>query len=715
MIFSFRLNACHPSKRDSLTGLLSPIRYPVQRRSWVWNRDWCCKWAYCGRRDNYGFRSQTRRTSALTVWPQYCMFPLLKQVDRLQRSSLVSYYSDLINQCLSLKSLHYTKAIHAQLIKVGLARHTFLGNRCLDLYACFGTMKDVLNVFDDIPGKNVVSWNICLKGLLKRSDIRKARVMFDGMPQRDVVSWNSMLSWYASNGFVYYALELFWEMQTAGVEPSQYTYSMVASFVQCADHGRQIHARMIRSGMNAHDVVLGNSLIDMYGKLGLVDYAYRVFMTMEKIDIISWNSLISGLCNSWQSQSALELFTTMLHVGQSPDEFTVSLIFTICCNLQQLEKGEQLFCLSTKMGFLSNAIVASAIIDLFSQCNRLEYSVQFFDKVEKWDIALCNSMISSYIYHDHREVALNLFVLVLRKGLEPTEFTLSSVLGAVSFHQAEQGNQLHSLVIKTGLESDVVLASSLLDMYNRVGLVNSSMKVFLHMVAKDLISWNCMIMGLTRNGKVIEALGLFAKLLQVGLPPDRITLYAVLQACDYGGFFAEGMATFSCMEEEYAIIPAGEHYTCVLNLLSQYGKLQEIVNVVEKMPYEPNYEMWELMLRLCSLLGDLELMEEVVRRMMEVEPQSSVPYLVLAREYEMRGRWEGIVRVRMAMKDGGVRKTVGCSWIGINNHVFTFREDQLQYHGGEDNYVVLSLLMWVMERQDPWQDSHPGNEDHVGA
>ncbi|XP_056174822.1 pentatricopeptide repeat-containing protein At1g43980, mitochondrial isoform X2 [Syzygium oleosum] len=708
MIFSSRLYPCYPAKRGTLAELLSLIRYPIQRRWWwVWNRNRCRKWACCGRRDNYGFRSQTRRTSVLKAWPQYCMSPLLKQVDRLQRSSLLSC-SDLITQCLSLKSLHYTKAIHAQLIKVGLARHTFLGNRCLDLYACFGTTKDVLNLFDDIPRKNVISWNICLKGLLKHSDNRRARVMFDGMPQRDVVSWNSMLAGYAFNGFVYYALELFWEMQTAGVEPSEYTYSMVASFVQCANHGRQIHARVIRSGMNAHNVVLGNSLIGMYGKLGLVDYAHAVFMTMENINIISWNSLISGLYNSWRSQCALEQFTTMRHVGQSPDEFTVSLMLTICCNLQQLEKGEQLFCLSTKMGFLSNAIVASAIIDLFSQCNRLEDSVQFFDKVDEWDIALCNSMISSYICHDQWEVALNLFLLVLREGLKPTEFTLSSVLGAVSFHLAEQGNQLHSLVIKTGLESDVVLASSLLDMYNRVGLVNSSMNVFLHMVARDLISWNSMIVGLTRNGKVIEALGLFAKLLQVGLPPDRITLYAVLQACNYGGFFTEGLATFSCMEEAYAIIPGEEHYTCVLNLLTQYGKLQEIVDVVETMPYEPNYGMWELMLRLCSLHVDLELMEEVVGKMIEVEPQSSAPYLVLAREYEMRGRWEGIVRVRMAMKEGGVRKKVGCSWIGINNHVFAFREDQLQYHGGEDVYVVLSLLAWVMERQDPWQDGYLG-------
>lgn len=695
-------------------GALSLTRYPIQRRSWVSNRSQCCKWAFCGRRDNYGFRTQRTRTFVLKVWPRYCMSLLLKQVDRLQRSSLLSY-SDLINQCLSLKSLRYTKAIHAQLIKDGLARHTFLGNRCLDLYACFGTMKDVLNLFDDIPGKNVISWNICLKGLLKHGDIRRARVLFDGMPQRDVVSWNSMLSGYAYNGFVDYALELFWEMQNAGVEPSEYTYSMVASFVSCANYGRQIHARMIRSGMNARNVVLGNSLIDMYGKLGLVDYAHGVFMTMEKVDIISWNSLISGLYNSWQSQCALEQFTTMLHIGQSPDEFTVSLMFTICCNLQQLEKGEQLFCLSTKMGFLSNAIVASAIIDLFSQCNRLEDSVQFFGEVDEWDIALCNSMISSYICHGCWEVALNLFVLVLRKGLKPTEFTLSSVLGAVSFHLAEQGSQLHSLVVKTGLESDVVLAGSLLDMYNRVGLVNSSMKIFLHMVARDLISWNSMIMGLTRNGKVVEALGLFTKLLQVGLPPDRITLYAVLQACNYGGFFAEGMATFSCMEEEYAIIPRQEHYYCILNLLSQSGKLQEIVDVVEKMPCEPNYETWELMLWLCSLHRDLELMEEVVGRMIEEEPRSAVPYLVLAREYEMRCRWEGIVRIRMAMKEKGVRRTKGCSWIGINNHVFAFRGDQLQYHGGEDVYVVLSLLMRGMERHDIWHNGHIGNEDHIGA
>ncbi|KAI8531422.1 hypothetical protein RHMOL_Rhmol11G0135600 [Rhododendron molle] len=143
------------------------------------------------------------------------MYPFVIKSHGLHTKSL-SFYSNLIDHCLSLKSLIFSKSTHAQLIKVGFNRHTFLGNRCIDLYSKVGTFSDALQAFDDIANKNTISWNICLRVYVDSGNLEGARNVFEKLPKRDVVSWNSVISGYASNGFFDSALELFRGMQNEG-------------------------------------------------------------------------------------------------------------------------------------------------------------------------------------------------------------------------------------------------------------------------------------------------------------------------------------------------------------------------------------------------------------------------------------------------------------------------------------------------------------------
>ncbi|KAB1227047.1 hypothetical protein CJ030_MR1G014931 [Morella rubra] len=636
------------------------------------------------------------------------MYPFLKQVQGPPRTSL-SYYSDLIDHCLSLKSSNFAKTIHAQLVKVGLDSHTFLGNRCLDVYSQFGTSSDALKVFDGISEKNCISWNICLKALFQSGHVERAGWLFNEMPVRDVVSWNTRISGYFSCGFVDRSLETFREMQNAGVRPSGFTLSILMSLVSCARYGKQIHGHLIRDGLSLWNVVLGNSLIEMYGKLGLLDYAFGVFLTMEELDTTSWNTLIWGCQRFGYGQLALDQFYLMRTTEHSPDQFTISIVITVCSNLQDLEKGKQIFALCTKVGFNSNSIISSVFIDLFSKCNRLEYSVQLFEDLHQWDSAVSNSMISSYAAHGFAEDALQLFLRTLGENLRPTEFTLSIVLSTVStLLPAEQGSQIHALVAKLGFELDAVVSNSLMQMYAKFGLINDATKIFADMGVRDLIAWNTMILGLTNNGRVYETLHIFKGLVREGLSPDRITLAGVLFACECGNFVDEGVTIFSSMEKEYGVPPRDEHYACIVELLSRAGKFKEAIDIVNAMPYEPSSNIWGSILRASVIHGDFKLTERVADRMMKLESQSSLPYLVLSRAYEMRGRWESMARVRRSMKHKVVKKVTGCSWIGIRDHIYTFNADQLEHHGGKDIYFVLSLLVWGMEDKGCLHEQYDG-------
>ncbi|OMO62258.1 hypothetical protein CCACVL1_22934 [Corchorus capsularis] len=626
------------------------------------------------------------------------MRPFLKPIYGSQKSS-ISLYNNLINHCLSLKSVKFAQTIHAQLIKFGLNARTFLGNRFIDLYYKVGSFNDASKVFDEINDKNTISWNIFLNGLLKSGHFQKACLVFDEMPDKDVVSWNSMISGCGLLGFWNYGLEVFKEMENFGVRPSKFTFSILTSFASCASQGKEIHGHMMRRGIDFSNLVMGNSLINMYGKLGLVNYAFGVFLSMEEVDVISWNSLISGCCKSGYEDLALNQFDQMRLAGYLPDEFTALNVISVCTNLGNLSKGKQIFALCVKAGFILNPIVSSGIINFFSKCDRLEDSVQLFQEVEHWDSALCNCMISSYARHGLQDDALQLFVLSLREDCRPTEFTLSSILSCITFLSVELGYQVHSLVIKSGFESESIVASSLVDMYgSKIGLIDPAMQIFSEMHMKDLISWNVLIMGLAHNGRVVEALELFKKLVREGLAPDRITLSGVLLACRYGFFVDTAMGIFSSMEEEFGITPSDEHYACIVDLLCQAGKLKEAFDILEAMPFEPSSLVLEPILLASATFSNLTLAEKIAEKIIELEPQSSLPYRVLNRAYEMKGRWEGMIRVRKDMKQI-LKKIVGCSWIKIKNHEFMFEADQLQLEGGKDVYLVLRLLTWDLDEK----------------
>ncbi|KAG6383960.1 hypothetical protein SASPL_156252 [Salvia splendens] len=414
--------------------------------------------------------------------------------------------------------------------KIGLNfSNVYLGNRCVDLYFKSGSPKDAVKVFDDMSSKNIFSWNLYLKVLVKCSDMATARRVFDEMPERDAVSWNTVISGYVSSGFRDSAWEVFVEMRERGVGSTEFTFSLLLCCVKCRDHAKEMHCRIVKKDGCYSNLVVGNSLIDMYGKLGLVDYTLAVFLSMERVDVISWNAMISGCCTSGYERFAFHQFWVMRSSGFEVDEYMVSAVLTACSNLRNLEKA----------------------IDLFSKCNRLGSALRVFKESYMFDSAVYNAMIAFHASHNMEENAFDHFVYSLRESIRPTEFTLSSVLhSAAVFVPVEQGSLLHSLVIKTGFEAEAIVVSSLVQMYNKYGLVEYALKIFSKMASRDLIVWNTMILGLADNGKLFESIELFEKLLESGLHPDQITYSAVLSACSYGGLLEEGMAVFSSMPQQ---------------------------------------------------------------------------------------------------------------------------------------------------------------------
>ncbi|VYS48250.1 unnamed protein product [Arabidopsis thaliana] len=622
------------------------------------------------------------------------MFQLLRRAHGLCMPSSL-YFSRLVNRSLLSKSPTLAKIVHAQLLEAGFVRTTYWGNRCLQLYFKSGSVINALQLFDDIPDKNTITWNVCLKGLFKNGYLNNALDLFDEMPERDVVSWNTMISGLVSCGFHEYGIRVFFDMQRWEIRPTEFTFSILASLVTCVRHGEQIHGNAICSGVSRYNLVVWNSVMDMYRRLGVFDYALSVFLTMEDRDVVSWNCLILSCSDSGNKEVALDQFWLMREMEIQPDEYTVSMVVSICSDLRELSKGKQALALCIKMGFLSNSIVLGAGIDMFSKCNRLDDSVNLFRELEKWDSVLCNSMIGSYSWHCCGEDALRLFILAMTQSVRPDKFTFSSVLSSMNAVMLDHGADVHSLVIKLGFDLDTAVATSLMEMYFKTGSVDLAMGVFAKTDGKDLIFWNTVIMGLARNSRAVESLAIFNQLLMnQSLKPDRVTLMGILVACCYAGFVNEGIQIFSSMEKAHGVNPGNEHYACIIELLCRVGMINEAKDIADKIPFEPSSHIWEPILCASLDLGDTRLAETVAKTMLESEPKSSFPYLVLIKIYEMTWRWENSVKLRYAMNEHKLKSAQGSSKISIESSVFSFEADQLQIHGGHDTCALLDLLSW---------------------
>lgn len=517
------------------------------------------------------------------------------------------------------------------------------------------------------------------------------------MPQRDAVTYNAMLSGYVAGALLDEAFHLFCSMNERDVRPTPFTFSIVSSAVGSVRRGQQLHAAAVRHGLAHSDVVVGNALIDMYGRVGLLEYAARVFSCMEQVDVTSWNSVMSVYKDQALTSTVFKCFGTMRSKGFSVDGFTVSIVLSACSDVKDLVKGDQMLALCIKMGFLTNFMVSSAIIDFLCMSDRLSDALQLFREMPTWGSEPCNALISGYARSGLMEEALSLFAVSMRNGIVPNEFSFASVLKWSScFGLMEQGTQIHCLVCKLGFQNDVIVSTALTDMYCKLGLTKHARKIFDTVGAKDLVLWNTMLLGLLQNGRSKEALVIFKRILKCGIQPDRITLFGALSACGLEGLVSEGMEIITLFKDRYHIMPSLEHYTCVVDMLCCTGMFREAVNYVENKLAKFSAAIFSNILEACIVQGNIGIAELVAEKMVMQKSRLSLPYIVLAQIYGARCKWEKMAGVWRSMENQRAKKVQSCSWLCIKNHIYVFTSEQILHHGKGATYEVLDLLFWDM-------------------
>ncbi|XP_020703095.1 pentatricopeptide repeat-containing protein At1g08070, chloroplastic-like [Dendrobium catenatum] len=394
----------------------------------------------------------------------------------------------------------------------------------------------------------------------------------DEMPVRDVVSWSTMIRSYGRSGLFLEAVGLMIEMMLFGVNPSEVALiNMINVLADAAelDMGRQVHALMMKkSEFCQPDLNVFTALIDMYVKCGCLDMARKVFDRMDNRSIASWTAMINGYARFGDFCIAMELLGKMLQNNVKPNEITVLSLVLNCGLYKKIGLGKSLHAYMLRQRLEMPVALVSALLGMYSKCGDNKSARTLFDRMSEKDVMSWSVIISGYSQTNCFDEAFDLFGKMKYFGVNPNEITMVNLLSLCAEAGAlDQGRWVHSFVEQQGIEMDIDLATSLVDMYGKCGEIEEAYKVFNGTGKRDVCMWNAMLNGLAMNSHGNEAIRFFSQMEVTKIRPNDISFVGILKACIHTGLVLEGKKFFNRMINKYGLVPRVEHYGCMVDLL----------------------------------------------------------------------------------------------------------------------------------------------------
>ncbi|KAE8654066.1 Pentatricopeptide repeat-containing protein [Hibiscus syriacus] len=384
-----------------------------------------------------------------------------------------------------------------------------------------------------------------------------------------------------------------------------------------------IHARVIKS-VNYRHGFIGDQLVTNYVILGYPEDAQTLFDEMPEKDLVSWNSLISGITNDKGA----------------------------------LSEGKCIHAFAAKLGMLNEVKIANALLNMYGKSGYLLRACSLFEATLWHNLVSWNSMIAIYVQNELAEESLGVFVTMRRAGVEFDHATMLTVLQACeNLGFRNLAGCIHGLVLRSGLTANVSAATALLNLYAKLGCLPASSKVFGEIIYPDKVAWTAMLAGYPVHGYGKDAIKLFEVMVRNGVRPDHVTFTHLLSACSHSGLVNEGKHYFKIMSEVYGVEGKLDHYSCMVDLLGRSGLLNDASDMIRCMPMEPSSGVWGALLGACRVYGNTELAKEVAERLFSIDPSDARNYIMLSNIYSAAGLWRDASKVRALMKERSQQNT----------------------------------------------------------
>ncbi|CAL0330152.1 unnamed protein product [Lupinus luteus] len=523
---------------------------------------------------------------------------------------------------------------------------------------------------------DITQLNSLINLYVKCDQLHLARKLFDEMPVRNVVSWNALMAGYLHTGEHLEVLMLFKNLVSLeNACPNEYIFSTVLSC--CSDSGRiqegmQCHGYLLKCGLVFHQYVK-SALVHMYSRCFHVDLAIKVLDTVSGHDVFSYNSVLSALVESGRLREGLQVLRRLLDERVVWDSVTYVSVMSLCGQIRDLQLGLGIHAQLLKGGFIFDVFVSSTLIDMYGKCGKAFDAMKVFDGLQKRNVVVWTALMTAYLQNGYFEETLNIFTRMDREDSLPNEYTFAVMLNACAgMATLGRGDLLHAQVEKLGFKNHIIVRNALINMYSKCGSIESSHDVFSDMINRDVITWNAMICGYSHHGLGKQALLVFHDMISAGQCPNYVTFIGVLSACAHLALEQEGFYYLNQLMKKFKIEPGLEHYTCIVALLCRAGLLDEAENFMKTTPVKWDVVAWRTLLNACHVHRNYGLGKRIAESVLEMDPHDVGTYTLLSNMHAKARRWDGVVTIRKLMRERHIKKEPGVSWLEIRNDIHVF-------------------------------------------
>ncbi|KAH7293530.1 hypothetical protein KP509_28G029300 [Ceratopteris richardii] len=542
-------------------------------------------------------------------------------------------YVCILKACSSLEDIVTGEEIHKEVTVSGFNENPFLGNTLVYFYARVRKHEEAHTVFNRLSSHDVVTWNALLAGYSENKRSEQVLASLDQMRKEGKFSPN--------------AVTLSCSLKAC------------CSGSQAIDIGRGLHSEVLKKGYES-EVVVGNTLVDMYSKCGFLTEAMWVFDNLAIQDIISWNTIFSAYAEHGLGMEGMNFYERMKseHVSPTLITFVSSLK---ACGLQGLiDAGFILHTDITLYGLEKEIQVGNTLVDLYAKCGWLRESRKAFEDIGIHDVVSWNVLIAGYAERRLGEEVVSCFKAMQQEGVPPDALTYVFILKSCGdANLFEKCQKIHAEIATDGLEVESQVASSMLVLYSKCGMLLEAEEVFKTIPDRDVVCWTALISGHTEYGSGKEAVNYFHKMFMDGVSPNHFTYVYVLKAC------SKLKNIESCREVHSFIIKKGYEkdpflcsalvdmyskagflddahvlvlhlnvqdvvsWTALISGYAEHGSCEEALSCFEQLQHEgvfPDIILWNAILLVYSEKGEYEVVFGLYSQMQEqgVAPDSAM-------------------------------------------------------------------------------------------
>ncbi|KAL9336179.1 hypothetical protein Peur_070667 [Populus x canadensis] len=440
------------------------------------------------------------------------------------------------------------------------------------------------------------------------------------------------------------------------------------------------------------DIARSNLLITRLSREGNINDARQVFDKMHERDVVTWTAVISGYIKCGLIVEARRLFDRVDAIKD---------VVTWTAMLSGVEEARRRFDEMPKRDVISWTTMVMGL----ARSGRVDEARKVFDRMPERNVVSWNAMVTGYAKNMRLDEAFGLFEKMPERNLSSWNTMITGDLAGLG-----EGQQVHLLISKSVYQDRTFVASALLNMYSKCGELSIARKIFDDVVIgqRDLVLWNGMIAAYAHHGCGMEAIELFEDMQGLGFKPNDVSYVELLNACSHAGLVDKGLNYFDELRRDNSIQLREDHHACLVDLCGRAGRLREAYDFIKQLGTKASSSIWGGLLAGCNAHGDLEIGQLTAKELEKEDPENAGTYLLLSNIYASGRKWREASRVRLKMKEKGLKKQPGCSWIEVGNRVHVFLARDKSHYQSNLIYSLVHDIHAEMKKAE-----HVPNNDFV--